>query len=201
MSQQQMSKSKHPALIVPPSGPITAHCFRLHPNDALMPSLKQAASIILSRIPENRGGSAFVITAVGSLQDVTLRLANASRAEGHESDGNDIKRYKRRFEIVSLTGTFSRNDGCHIHISLADAKGNTIGGHLIDGVVFTTCEVVLGTANGVEFLREMDSETGYRELVSAQLSQPDVKKSIINKSTAIILIAVVGCIVGRLRLK
>jgi predicted DNA-binding protein with PD1-like motif len=194
-------KTKSPTLLVPPSGPITAHCFRLHPNDALMPSLKQAASIILSRIPENTGGSAFVITAVGSLKDVTLRLANASRTDGDENGGNDIKRYMRRFEIVSLTGTFSRNDGCHIHISLADAEGNTIGGHLVDGVVFTTCEVVLGTADGVEFVREMDRETGYRELVSIQLPQPNAGQSIMNKIATVILIAAVGCIVGRLRFK
>jgi predicted DNA-binding protein with PD1-like motif len=166
-----------------------------------MPTLKQAASIILSRIPENRGGSAFVITAVGSLKDVTLRLANASRTDGGQNDANDIKRYMRRFEIVSLTGTFSRNDGCHIHISLADAEGNTIGGHLVDGVVFTTCEVVLGTADGVEFLREMDRETGYRELVSIQLPQPNAGQSIMNKIATVVLIAAVGCIVGRLRFK
>ena len=107
----------------------------------------------------------------------------------------------RRFEIVSLTGTFSRNDGCHIHISLADAEGNTIGGHLVDGVVFTTCEVVLGTADGVEFVREMDRETGYRELVSIQLPQPNAGQSIMNKIATVILIAAVGCIVGRLRFK
>ncbi|KAL3782128.1 hypothetical protein HJC23_005390 [Cyclotella cryptica] len=196
-----MSNNKPPTLLVPPSGPITAHCFRLHPDDALMPSLKQAASIILSRIPENRGGSAFVLTAVGSLKDVTLRFANASRTDGDENNGNDIKRYMRRFEIVSLTGTFSRKDGCHIHISLADAEGNTIGGHLIDGVVFTTCEVVLGTADGVEFSREMDSKTGYSELVSSQIPQPNAGQSVANKITAVMLIAVVGCIVGRLRLK
>lgn len=193
--------TKPPTLLVPPSGPITAHCFRLHPNDALMPSLKQAASIILSRIPENRSGSAFVITAVGSLKDVTLRLANASRTDGDENFGNDIKRYTRRFEVVSLTGTFSRNDGCHLHISLADAEGNTIGGHLIDGFVFTTCEVVLGTADGVEFLREMDRETGYRELVSIQLPEPNTGQSIMNKITTVMLIAAVGYIVGRLRFK
>lgn len=75
-----------------------------------------------------------------------------------------------------MTGTFSRHDGCHIHISLADAEGIVIGGHLIDSTVFRTCEVVLGTADEVEFVtemdefvREMNDETGYRELVPLQL--------------------------------
>ena len=153
-----------------PAGAVTAHCLRLQPGDALMPSLKEAASTILGCLPREQCGSAFVITAVGSLQDVTLRLANASRMDGDQNNGNDIKRYdNRRFEIVSLTGTFSRDDGCHVHISLADAEGKTLGGHLIDGVIFTTCELVLGTAVGVEFVRQIDYETGYNELEVRQL--------------------------------
>ncbi|KAL3802892.1 hypothetical protein ACHAWO_010391 [Cyclotella atomus] len=191
--------TKQPTLTVPPSGPLTAHCLRLHPNDALMPSLKQAASIILSRLPEHRCGSAFLITAVGSLKDVTIRLANASKFDG-DGLGNDIKSYKQRFEIVSLTGTFSRHDGCHIHISLADAEGIVIGGHLIDGTVFTTCEVVLGTADEVEFVREMDDETGYRELVPLQLQHNGLRQSVI-RLTTVMIIAGVGFILGRVRSK
>lgn len=180
-----MAHSPPPTLVVPPSGPVTAHCLRLRPGERLMPSLKQAASIVLGRMPREQCGSAFVITAVGSLRDVTLRLANASRRRTDDGDddgggcaeqedggssNNDIKRYAdRRFEIVSLTGTFSRDDGCHVHISLADAEGNVVGGHLIDGVIFTTCELVLGTADRVEFVREMDDETGYGELGVRQL--------------------------------
>ena len=148
-----------PTLIVPPSGAVTAHCLRLRPGDRLMSSLKQAASIILSRIPKEECGSCFIITAVGSLQNATIRvsiyfyacitflsklntltlywyqLANASRMDGKDNDDNEIKHYNQRFEIIGLTGTFSRNDGCHVHISLSDSKGNAIGGHLIDGTI------------------------------------------------------------------
>jgi predicted DNA-binding protein with PD1-like motif len=158
-----------------PSGTVTAHCLRLHPGDELMSSLKKAASSILHHLPREQCSSVFIITAVGSLQDVTLRLANASRLndvsnQTNATTTNDIKRYNnQRFEIVSLTGTFSRDTGCHVHIALADAEGNAVGGHFIDGIVFTTCELVLGTANGVEFVRNMDHETGYNELEVRQL--------------------------------
>jgi len=165
-----------------------------------MPSLKQAASIILDRIPREQCGSAFVITAVGSLQDVTLRLANASRVNGDNHEGNDIKRYaKQRFEIVSLTGTFSRDDGCHVHICLADAEGVAVGGHLIDGVIFTTCELVFGTADGVEFVRKMDDETGFNELEVRQLL-PRSQGSMWSKvSKAVLAMAAIGILAGRLR--
>lgn len=158
-----------------PSGTVTAHCLRLHPGDELMSSLKKAASTILHQLSREQCSSVFIITAVGSLQDVTIRLANASRLDNvvnHKNDNttNDIKRYNNlRFEIVSLTGTFSRDDGCHVHIALADAEGNAVGGHFIDGIIFTTCELVLGTANAVEFVRNMDRETGYNELEVHQL--------------------------------
>lgn len=136
---------------------------------------------------------------MGSLKDVTIRLANASKFDGDDK-GNDIQRYKQRFEIVSLTGTFSRNDGCHIHISLADAEGNVIGGHLIDGVVFTTCELVLGTADGVEFAREIDDSTGYNELVPLQLPS-DVSLSTVGRFASLMLVAGIGFIAGRITSK
>ena len=158
-----------------PSGAVSAHCLRLHPGDELMSSLKKAASTILNHLPREQCSSVFIITAVGSIQDVTLRLANASKLDNvdnqmSDNTTNDIKRYNNlRFEIVSLTGTFSRDDGCHVHIALPDAEGKAVGGHFIDGIVFTTCELVLGTANAVEFVRNMDRETGYNELEVRQL--------------------------------
>lgn len=180
--------NRQPSLvIVPPSGPVTAHALRLHPGDPLISSLRSAADVILARIPPEKCSSVFIMTAVGSLKDATLRLANASKkgtntaaSAGGESlgtaKGNDIRRWKQRFEIVSLVGTFSRDGGCHLHISLSDAEGNAIGGHLIDGDVFTTVEVVLGTAEGISFVREHDENTGYRELVPVQLSTDDYGK-------------------------
>jgi predicted DNA-binding protein with PD1-like motif len=112
---------------VPPSGPIQAHVFRLKPGDALMDSLKDRVDLIFARIPQERCSSAFIMTAVGSLSDATLRLANASRIDGDTTDSsgsNDIRSWKnKRFEITSLVGTFSRAGGCHLHMSLSDAKG------------------------------------------------------------------------------
>ena len=188
------SRRQPSLLVVPPSGPVTAHALRLHPGEPLMPSLRSAADVILARQPPEKCSAVFVMTCVGSLKDVTLRLANASRVttDDDEDDGqqssinsmpstggqslgkskgssNDIRRWKQRFEIVSMVGTFSRDGGCHLHLSLSDAEGNTIGGHCIDGDVFTTVELVLGTADGIEFSRQQDEKTGYRELIPLQL--------------------------------
>lgn len=163
------------SLIDPCSGGIRVHTFRLHPNDSLKDSLKQFARVIFSRERERRGASLFMITAVGSLKDVTLRLANASNfpsSHANDKGTNDIKRWSNeRFEIVSLVGTFSPSGDCHLHISISDANGKTFGGHLVEGRVFTTCEVVLGSVSNVSFEREYDGMTGYKELLPKQISK------------------------------
>ena len=182
-------------LIVPPCGPMTAHCFRLHPGEKLMPSLKQAAAIILAR---SKCESAFIVTAVGSLERATIRLANASRTDGDDTGGNDIKTYNERFEVVSLVGTFTADgSGCHVHISLSDAKGHTIGGHLMDATVFTTCEIVMGTADNVKFTRKMDDSTGYNELEVYQL--PKQQSNAWRTIPSALMLLAAGFIAGRLK--
>jgi predicted DNA-binding protein with PD1-like motif len=169
-------------MMMPPSGSVKAHAVRLSPSEPIKETLKNYAEIIFRGIPKERCSSLFVMTAVGSLCDATLRLANASKSNeqtdenspllnsGGSTGTNDIRRWKnQRFEVVSLVGTFSRGGECHLHISLADENGSTIGGHLMEGVVFTTLEVVLGSIDGVSFTREMDFETGYKELVTRQV--------------------------------
>merc|ERR550539_836254 len=140
-----------------------------------------------------------MITAVGSLRNVKLRLANASKKPMSDEENltkssmggaNEIREWKdERFEIVSLVGTFSRDGSCHLHLSIADANGCTFGGHLIEGEVFTTAEVVLGSAGYVEFPREFDRNTGYKELVPKQIPICDTtwRKELMKMSIAVFI--------------
>ena len=55
----------------------------------------------------------------------------------------------------------------HIHIGIADEAGKAIGGHLTDGnLIYTTCELVFLSMENQEFKRELDSATGFNELVT-----------------------------------
>lgn len=95
-----------------------------------------------------------ILSAVGSLKTVKLRLANSQ----------NIFESKENFEIVSATGTVSKN-GCHLHISVADSNGKVTGGHLLDdNKIHTTCEVVILSIQDQEFKRELDAATGFNEL-------------------------------------
>ena len=96
-----------------------------------------------------------VLRAVGSLTHATLRLAN--REYYSEYDGH--------FEIVSMTGTVSVH-GSHLHISISDGAGKTIGGHLVPGCkIYTTAEMVLAIFDDVVYKRELAEDSGYEELV------------------------------------
>ena len=104
---------------------------------------------------ENNIKAGCILSAVGCLKRLVLRTAGAKSVEEIEDD----------FEIVSATGTISP-DGCHIHISVSDDKLQTYGGHLKDGcIVNTTVELILLELEEYNFTREMDKETGYKELV------------------------------------
>ncbi len=136
---------------MPPSGPVTSHVFRLQPNAQLKESLCECASIIFARSPRENS-SLFVMTVVGSLKGVKLRLANAQKPTGSPfgngagvssiGESNEVREWKdERFEIISVEGTFCRDGSCHLHVGIADARGNSFGGHLLEATVFTTAEV------------------------------------------------------------
>lgn len=117
----------------------------------------------IERFTRARGIKAgFIITTVGSLEKATLRLA----------DQNNASSFEGKFEIVSLVGTLSQ-DGVHLHISLSDSTGRTIGGHLVEGCqIYTTAEIVIGEARGIVFTRAADKLTGYKELTIRRDRRP-----------------------------
>lgn len=106
-------------------------------------------------VTQERIGAGAVLTCVGSLTDVALRLAN--------QEGPTV--WRGHFEIVSLVGTLSMN-GSHLHLSVSDSTGKTMGGHLVDGcTIYTTAELVIGVMPEIDYVREVDPTFGYKELV------------------------------------
>ncbi|MCB9101639.1 MAG: DNA-binding protein [Anaerolineales bacterium] len=132
------------------------HALRLHPNQDLKVALDTWAG-------DQAIEAACVLTCVGSLRRTVLHFADQDQAT--ELEG--------KFEIVSLTGTLSQY-GSHYHLSLAGSQGRTVGGHLLAGcLIYTTAEIVLGVLPGLSFRRELDSATGYKELVIVESDGQD----------------------------
>ncbi|XHS80502.1 PPC domain-containing DNA-binding protein [Burkholderiaceae bacterium UC74_6] len=131
--------------------------LRLHPGVDLRGGLAAA-------LAEAGGGScsAFVLSGIGSLSRVALRLAGAN--ETLQLDGE--------LEILSLAGTLGP-DGAHLHMSIADASGRVLGGHVGPGcIVRTTAEVLLAVLDDWELRRTPDPATGFLELQPVQKSSP-----------------------------
>ena len=124
------------------------YTFRLKPNQDLFDSIE-------TFVVENKIEAGCLLSSVGSLTHVTLRLENREY----------YNEYEGHFEIVSMTGTVSIN-GSHIHISISDGDGVTIGGHLVSGCkVYTTAEIVLAVFEDVVYQRELlENDSGYEEL-------------------------------------
>lgn len=126
----------------------TTHVIRLKPGQDLKKELQAFAE-------KNELDAAWLVSCAGSLTRYHIRFAN--QPEGAANEGH--------YEIVSLSGTLSRN-GSHIHISVSDSTGKTTGGHLLDGnIIYTTAEIVIGSSDEMVFTREKDGSTPWEELI------------------------------------
>ena len=124
------------------------YTFRLKPGQDLFNSIE-------AFVMEKQVKAGCLLSGVGSLTHAALRLANrqfTSNFEGH-------------FEIVSITGTVSIH-GSHLHISISDEEGKTIGGHFESGcIIYTTAEIIIAVFDDVVYKREFAEDSGYEELV------------------------------------
>jgi predicted DNA-binding protein with PD1-like motif len=104
---------------------------------------------------EQKMSAGFVLQGVGSLSIAHLRYAGAMEAAEHL--GN--------LEILTLGGSLSSN-GAHLHMSVSDARGHVVGGHVAsDCIVRTTVEILIALLPEYRFGREPDLHTGFNELV------------------------------------
>ena len=110
----------------------------------------------LAALPRAHGvDAAFVLQGIGSLDQVSLRLAGAQAATPLEGD----------WEILTLAGSLAP-DGPHLHMTLADGAGRVLGGHVMAGCrIRTTAEILVALLPAHHFSRAHDAASGYLELV------------------------------------
>ena len=109
------------------------HVVRLEADEEVMASLRAWAD-------QHRVGFA-ALQAIGALRRATLGyLEPVTREYLHFS-------VEEQVEVLSLSGNVSRGEDAsavvHAHVVLGKHDGQTVGGHLVEGVVFPTLEVVL----------------------------------------------------------
>jgi len=141
--------------MAPLSAPMQALPVRLNPGQDLRAALVAA-------VAEAGAQAAFVLQGIGSLDGAQLRFAGLPQPALVPGD----------LEILTLAGTIAP-DGPHLHMSVSDAQGRVLGGHVAAGcIVRTTAEVLLALLPGHVFSREHDPLTGYAELTVRPVSAP-----------------------------
>jgi predicted DNA-binding protein with PD1-like motif len=81
------------------------------------------------------------------------------------ANASDVRYVPGPLEIVSLCGSISA-DGVHLHMTVANAAGEVVGGHVCAGCdVRTTAELLVADIQGYTLTRELDAQTGFRELL------------------------------------
>jgi uncharacterized protein len=102
-----------------------------------------------------RVNAAYVVQGIGSLSAVELRYAGIDDPTSLRGD----------YEILTLAGSLAP-DGVHLHMSVSDAQGRVLGGHVAYGcIVRTTAEVLIMLLPDHSFSREHDARTGFPELI------------------------------------
>ncbi|HAO47758.1 MAG TPA: DUF296 domain-containing protein [Chitinophagaceae bacterium] len=130
------------------------HAFRLKPGQDLKTEIQKLVN-------EQQIKAGWISTAVGSLTNYNIRFAN--QPNGSSNSGH--------FEILSLAGTVSVN-GSHLHISISDSSGKTMGGHLLEGcTIYTTAEIVILSSDEYIFKREKDGTTPWEELQIGKIAK------------------------------
>ena len=71
--------------------------------------------------------------------------------------------FQKPMEVLNLTGNVSVKDGqpfIHAHVTLGDEKGQSFGGHLMEGTVVFAAEFVVEEFEGEDLVRKPDKTTG-----------------------------------------
>ena len=100
------------------------------------------------------GGAHF--TAIGAFSEVTLGYFDRERKDYRKIP------VKEQVEVLSLIGDVAMDGDApkiHAHVVVGKADGSTLGGHLLEGRVWPTLELVL-TDLPRQLRRKTDRETG-----------------------------------------
>lgn len=125
---------------------------RLFPGENLQEKLKEICQ-------KYKVKTAIVLSGIGQLKDFKL---------GYFKNRGDYvpEFFSKVHEMISLSGIISKQDKdyeFHLHISLGDERKNVIGGHLIEGIVEVTNEIVL-LKSDILVQRKREQTTGLKGL-------------------------------------
>jgi len=121
---------------------------RLFPNEDIYECLKEVCR-------KHNIETAVVLSGVGQLKRFKLGYFK-------EKGNYTPQQFEKPHELLSLTGNISKQGeeySFHLHAVLGNEEKNAIGGHLIEGKVEVTNEIILLKTN-LKFERKIEETTG-----------------------------------------
>jgi len=140
------------------SNPESLGVFEYNAGQEMLLRVKHDAELVQSilELVTRKGIEAATFTAIGALKRARLGYYDQKNHKYKEIA------IESPHELVSCTGNISLSDGkpfVHAHVVLADERGNTRAGHLLEGTVFAA-EVHLRRLEGPRLERKLDAVTG-----------------------------------------
>jgi len=132
--------------------------FEYNASKELIIRLRHDADLVqsIAELAKRKGIRAASFTAIGAIKRGRLAYYDQKNHEYREM------KIDSPHEVVSCMGNISLKNGepfVHAHVVLADERGNTKGGHLLEGIVFAG-EVHLRQLEGPKLERKYDEVTG-----------------------------------------
>lgn len=122
--------------------------IRLFPDEDIFKKLEEACK-------KYKVDTAVIISGIGQLKDFKLGYFK-------EKGNYTQEHFKTPHELLSLEGNIARRDEeyiFHLHAALSNEKKEVIGGHLVEGLVEVTNEIVL-LKTELRFERKIEDSTG-----------------------------------------
>ena len=131
----------------------------IEPTRIIMGKLSHGADLLgeLTTVCEKENLTLGTIDAIGAVQKACIGYYDQDH---HQYQFTEISKH---LEIASLTGNISLRDAkpmVHAHVTLSDANGECLAGHLAEGTIIFACEFRLIVCNGPSFVRKHDAQTG-----------------------------------------
>jgi hypothetical protein len=111
----------------------------------------------IERLCAERGVRAAWVSVIGAVRHVTYAYFDQTDHRYIELESDT------HHEITGFVGNISLRDGnpfLHAHATFGDARGETVGGHLLRGIEVFAAEVQIREITDVELIRTLDEETG-----------------------------------------
>ncbi len=126
--------------------------IRLFEDEDVYEQIKKACKI-------HNVKTAVVLSGIGQIKHTILGYFKEKRDYSPES-------FNKPLEILSLSGNICKQNNdyiLHLHSVLSDEKKKAFGGHLIEGIISITAEIVL-LKTPMDVKRKIDNKTGLQAL-------------------------------------